>query len=76
MTNVTFSIRNDVYERMKRYEEIRWSTFVRKAIERRLDDLETLDRHPDKETVLTMLASEDALRADWENEADERWNAA
>ena len=26
------------------------------------------------ESILTMLASEDILKKDWENEADERWN--
>lgn len=28
----------------------------------------------DKESILTMLASEKTLRKDWDNELDERWN--
>lgn len=32
------------------------------------------EKNPDKEGILTMLASEDILRQEWDNEADERWN--
>jgi len=28
----------------------------------------------DVESILTMLASEEILRKDWDNELDERWN--
>lgn len=59
---------------MKNRSEIRWSTFVRKIIKQRLDELDMLDQRKDKETILTMLASEDVLRKDWDNEHDERWN--
>ena len=27
-----------------------------------------------KESLFTMLASEEVLKEDWDNEADERWN--
>ena len=74
MTNITLSLKEDTYKRMKKHTDIRWSEYVRKAIEKRLDELETLDKHPQKETIMTMLASEATLRKDWENEADERWN--
>ena len=74
MTNVTLSIAEDVYKRMKKHSEIKWSEFVRKVIQMRLDELESIGRRADKESVFTMLASEDVLRKEWDNKADERWN--
>jgi hypothetical protein len=29
-----------------------------------------------EESIMTMLASEEILRGEWDNEADERWNDA
>ena len=75
MTNVTLSIEDSVYKKMHKHSEIKWSEFIRKMIKKRLDELETLEKHPDQESILTMLVSEDVLRQDWENEADERWNS-
>lgn len=74
MTNITLSINNLVYRRMRKHSEIKWSEFVRKSIQRRLDELETLERSPEKESILTMLASEEVLKKEWDNKADERWN--
>jgi len=74
MTNITLSIEEKEYKRMKKHSEIKWSEFVRKAIKKRLDELDSLEGNPDKEGILTMLASEDILRKEWDNEADERWN--
>ncbi|MDD9953243.1 MAG: hypothetical protein OXR66_02825 [Candidatus Woesearchaeota archaeon] len=74
MTNITLSIENTIHRRMREYSEIKWSEFVRKTIEKRLDELDTLGKHPNKESILTMLASEDVLKKDWDNKADERWN--
>ncbi len=74
MTNVTLSIENSVYKRMRRHSEIKWSEFVRRAIKERLDQLDTLEDNPAKESILTMLASEEILRKEWNNKADERWN--
>jgi predicted CopG family antitoxin len=74
MTNITLSINNLVYKKMKKYSEIKWSEFVRKAISKRVNELEFLDKNSKKESILTMLASENVLRKDWDNEADERWN--
>lgn len=73
MTNVTLSVEDDVYKRMRKYSEIRWSEFIRKQIVTRLDELDSLDKGH-KETILTMLASEDVLKKEWDNAADERWN--
>ena len=59
---------------MKKYSEIKWSEFVRKAIKKRLEELEILDKDKKNDSILTMLASEDVLKKDWNNELDERWN--
>ena len=74
MTNITLSIEDVVYKKMRKHSEIKWSEFVRKAIKKRLRELDILNKRPDQETILTMLASEDVLKKDWDNEADERWN--
>lgn len=74
MTNITLSIEEEVYRRMRRHSEIKWSEFVRKVISERLHELDILERHPHKETILTMLMSEDVLKMEWSNKADERWN--
>ena len=74
MTNITLSIENSVYQQMREYSEVKWSEFVRKMIKKRLEGLRQLDKHPDQESILTMLASEDVLKKEWGNEADERWN--
>lgn len=73
MTNITLSIDDEVYRKMRKHSEIKWSEFVRKVIKKRIDELEKLDKE-DSEGVLTMLASENVLKKDWDNELDERWN--
>ena len=74
MTNITLSIDNNVYKSMRKYSEIKWSEFVRKMIQKRIAELEILEQNPNQEGILTMLASEDVLKKDWDNELDERWN--
>ncbi len=74
MTNITLSIEDLVYKKMKEHSEIKWSEFVRKVIKQRLYELEKIKNHPHKETILTMLISEDILKKEWDNKADERWN--
>ena len=74
MTNITLSIDDEVYKRMRKFSEIKWSEFVRKIIKKRIDELEKIEKFPNKESILTMFASEEVLRKDWDNELDERWN--
>ncbi len=74
MTNITLSIETPIYEKMKEHSEIKWSEFVRKIIKKRLEELETLDKSGSKESILTMLASENVLKKEWDNKADERWD--
>ncbi len=74
MTNITLSIDDKIYAKMKDYSEIKWSEFVRKVIEKRLQELDSINRNMDSEGIFTMLASEDVLKKEWLNEADEAWN--
>ncbi|MBI2145629.1 hypothetical protein HYU18_04910 [Candidatus Woesearchaeota archaeon] len=74
MTNITLSIEDLVYKKMRKHSEVKWSEFVRKAIMKRLEELEKLEKSQEYESVLTMLASEAVLKKDWDNKADERWN--
>jgi len=44
MANMTLSIPNELHEKMKKLSEIRWSEIARRAIEERIEDLETMNR--------------------------------
>jgi predicted CopG family antitoxin len=74
MTNITLSIDDEVYKKMRQFSEIKWSEFVRKCIHQRVQELISLRKHPDKENIMTMIASEEVLKKDWDNELDRRWN--
>ena len=74
MTNVTLSIEGDTYDLMKKYSEIKWSEFVRKAIRQRVAELNQIEQNKNSEGIMTMLASEKVLKKDWDNEADSRWD--
>ncbi len=74
MTNITLSIDDNVYRKMRKYSEVRWSDFVRKIIKKRIEELELLDKSASKESILTMLASEKILKKDWDNKEDETWD--
>ena len=74
MTNVTLSIEDSVYRLMRKHSEVKWSEFVRKAIKQRVEELESLEKRKDTESILTMLASEKVLNKDWDNKQDERWD--
>jgi len=74
MTNITLSIEDTVYSEMRKHSEIKWSEFIRKMIKRRLGELNSLEKNKNKEGILTMLASEEVLKKDWDNKADERWD--
>ncbi|MFH0713193.1 MAG: hypothetical protein V1722_01545 [Candidatus Micrarchaeota archaeon] len=42
--NITLSIPEETFDKMKQFPEVRWSEIVRKAVEDRVDMLETLNR--------------------------------
>lgn len=44
MVNMTLSIPNELHEKMKKLSDIRWSEVARRAIEERINDLETMNR--------------------------------
>ena len=44
MSNVTLAIPDELYEKMKRHEEIKWSSIVRRILKERLEDLERADK--------------------------------
>jgi len=44
MTNMTLSIPEELHRKMKKFSEIRWSEIARIAIERRVNDLEVMDK--------------------------------
>ena len=74
MTNVTLSIEDPVYKKMKQFSEIKWSEFIRKMIKYRLEELEMLEKNKNNQAFLCMLASEDVLKEDLESEEDnEAW---
>lgn len=75
MTNITLSIEDSVHEKMRKFSEIKWSEFVRKCIMQRINELEAINKNTNNESIMTMLASEDVLKKDWDNELDERWNS-
>ena len=74
MTNITLSIDNEIYKKMRKHSEVKWSEFVRKIIQIRVNELEDLEKNKNKKSILTMLASEAVLKKDWNNKFDERWN--
>ena len=43
MPNITFSVSEDLYKRMKKFSEIKWATLYRQIIERYLEKLENLN---------------------------------
>jgi predicted CopG family antitoxin len=44
MGNITLSIPENLHEKMKKHEEIKWSEVARKAIQKKIEDLEMLER--------------------------------
>ena len=43
MVNITLSVPENLHKRMKNFSEIRWSEVARKALEQKINDLETLE---------------------------------
>jgi len=44
MPNMTLSIPEELHKKMKQMSEIRWSEIARRAIEQRINDLETMNK--------------------------------
>ncbi|MFP4559390.1 MAG: hypothetical protein ACLFO6_07835 [Archaeoglobaceae archaeon] len=82
MANITLSIPNDVYRKMKKYKEVKWSEVARKAIMEYLEQLEESDQRTTKELLdelgedfrsnLEKLSLEDAVEG-YEKMRDAEW---
>jgi predicted CopG family antitoxin len=44
MANMTLSIPDELHKKMKKMSDIRWSEVARRAIEERINDLETMNK--------------------------------
>lgn len=62
MTNVTLSIEDEVYNKMKKYSEIKWSDFVRKCVQKRIEELESIKS--------SVFADNKLLAENWLSEED------
>lgn len=58
MANITLSIPDELHEKMKEHNEMRWSEVARQAIQKKIEDLELLDSIAKK----SKLTRKDALR--------------
>ena len=70
MTNITLSIEDEVHKKMRRYSEIKWSEFVRKCIQKRVEELERLDK--DDWENARFLGDEKLLSESWTSKEDEK----
>lgn len=64
MTNITLSIDDKTYKKMKKFSEIKWSEFVRKSIEQRISELGNLKQN--------VFADEGLLAQNWLSEEDNK----
>ena len=39
MTNITLSIDDEVYKKMRKFSEVKWSEFVRRCVQKRVEEL-------------------------------------
>lgn len=44
MANMTLSIPDELLRKMKAFSEVRWSEVARRAIQKRVEDLETMNK--------------------------------
>lgn len=62
MTNITLSIDDNVYKKMKKHSEIKWSEFVRKCVQKRIKELESIKSD--------IFADQNLLAENWLSEED------
>ena len=69
MTNITLSIDDEVYNKMRKFSEIKWSEFVRKIIKQRIDEMEKINKENWRN--VKFLADEKLLSKSWSSKEDE-----
>ena len=57
MTNITLSIDDEIYKKMRKYSEVKWSEFVRKCVQKRVEELESIKSN--------IIADEKLLAENW-----------
>ena len=62
MTNITLSIDDNVYKKMRKYSEVKWSEFVRKCVQKRVEELESIKSN--------IFADEKLLSENWLSDED------
>jgi predicted CopG family antitoxin len=66
MTNITLSIEDKIYKKMRKYSEVKWSEFVRKCVQKRVEELESIKSE--------LYADEGLLAENWFSKEDnEAW---
>jgi len=55
---MTLSIPDELHKKMKQFSEIRWSEIVRRAIQQRIDDLESMEKIVSKSKLTKKDADE------------------
>jgi len=70
MTDVTFSIDDEVCEKMNDFSKVRWNEFVKKCIQKRIEQLQIIEIS-DWEN-LDFLADEKILSESWLSDEDEK----
>jgi len=74
MTNITLSIDDAVYKKMKKHSEVKWSEFVRKIIENRIVQMEKFEKNITHYEKSRTLADQELLAQDWLSDEDnEAW---
>lgn len=58
MPNITLSLPEDIYRKMKNYSEIRWSEVIRKAIAEYLEKLEEIETEVSSKELLEELGED------------------
>ena len=80
MTDITLSIDDEVYKKMKKFSEARWNEFVIRCIQKRVEELQKIEVSDWDNS--RFLADEKLLSESWSSKEDEeafsylQWNLA
>ena len=62
LPNITLSIPEHLYKKMKQYPEIKWSVIIRRYLEEFIDKLENVDREKTDEILKKLDGIKDELK--------------